>query len=94
VGPKGAAALLHKYGSLESALKDGRFPTQADELRLYRSIATMDKSALLPPLRNQTPTWEKAAALARQWELNRLSDRLDALARHLKRAPRVTRERS
>jgi hypothetical protein len=55
-------------------LQDGRFPTQAEKLRLYRSIATMDKSAPLPPLRTQTPTWGKAAALARRWELNRLGD--------------------
>lgn len=81
VGPKGAAALLRKYGTLEAALRDGRFPTQAEELRLYRSIATMDKSAPLPPLRDQTPTWDKAAALAREWELNRLSDRFDVLAK-------------
>lgn len=80
VGPMGAAALLRKYGSLEATLNDGRFSTQADELRLYRSIATMDKSAPLPPLRKQTPAWDKAAALARQWGLNRLSDRLDAMA--------------
>ena len=34
---------------------------QADKLRLYRSIATMDESAPLPPLRNQKPTWGRAA---------------------------------
>jgi DNA polymerase I len=79
VGPKGAAALLRQYGTLEAALKDGRFARQADELRLYRSIATMDRSAPLPALRNQTPSWGKAGALAREWGLNRLADRLDAL---------------
>ncbi len=79
VGPKGAAALLRQYGTLEAALKDGRFARQAVELRLYRSIATMDKSAPLPALRNQTPSWGKAGALAREWRLNRLADRLDAL---------------
>jgi DNA polymerase-1 len=79
VGPKGAAALLRQYGTLEAALEDGRFARQAEELRLYRSIATMDKSAPLPALRNQTPSWGKAGALAREWRLNRLADRLDAL---------------
>jgi DNA polymerase I len=79
VGPKGAAALLRQYGTLEAALADGRFAGQAQELRLYRSIATMDKTAPLPPLRNQTPSWGKAAALAREWQLDRLADRLDAL---------------
>ncbi|HEX7966600.1 MAG TPA: 5'-3' exonuclease H3TH domain-containing protein [Stellaceae bacterium] len=79
VGPKGAASLLRKYGTLEDALANGRFAAQADELRLYRWIATMDKSAPLPALRDQPPTWAKASALAREWELNRLADRLDAL---------------
>jgi DNA polymerase-1 len=78
VGPKGAASLLRRYGSLESALEQGSFAAQADQLRLYRSIATMDASAPLPPLDDQTPTWGTAAALARDWDLNQLADRLGA----------------
>jgi len=81
VGPKGAATLLRAYGSLEAAIEAGRLPSQADELRLYRSIATMDAKAPLPPLRQQKPTWAKAAALARQWALNQLADRLSELAK-------------
>lgn len=80
IGPVGAAALLRKYGSLENAITAGRLASQADKLRLYRSIATMDKSAPLPPLRNMKPRWAKAAALTRDWQLNRLADRLDAVA--------------
>ena len=80
IGPKGAAGLLRKYKTLEAALRAGNFPAQADQLRLYRSIATMDRAAPLPPLRNQKPTWLKAAALAREWALNRLADRLESLA--------------
>lgn len=80
VGPKGAAALLRKYKTLDAALAAGSFPSQADQLRLYRSIATMDRAAPLPSLRNQKPTWSKAAALAREWALDRLADRLEALA--------------
>lgn len=79
VGPKGAASLLRKYGTLEDALANGRFAAEADKLRLYRGIATMDKSAPLPSLQDQAPTWAKASVLAREWELNRLADRLDAL---------------
>jgi len=79
VGPKGAAGLLSKYASLEKALADGRFKEQADQLRLYRWIATMDKAAPLPSLQDQTPTWAKAAALAKEWELHRLAERLNAL---------------
>ena len=52
VGTTGAATLLQQYGSLEAALKAGRFPAMAETLRLYRAIATMDKKAPLPSLRS------------------------------------------
>jgi DNA polymerase I len=81
VGPKGAAALLRKYATLEDAFAAGQLASQADQLRLYRRIATMDAAAPLPPLRDQTPRWGKAAKLARGWELNRLAQRLEDLAR-------------
>jgi DNA polymerase I len=81
VGPKGAAGLLRRYGSLEAALAQGSFAAQAEQLRLYRSIATMDASAPLPSLGDQTPTWGVAAALAREWALNQLADRLAAIDR-------------
>jgi DNA polymerase-1 len=80
VGANGAADLLRKYGTLEKLLKAGRFPAHAERLRLFRSIATMDRKAPLPPLKLQTPTWDKAAALARQWQLKQLAARLDQLA--------------
>jgi DNA polymerase I len=80
VGATGAATLLRKYGSLEKMLAAGRYPDHADELRLYRSIATMDRKAPLPRLAAQKPTWTKAAALARQWELDQLAGRLEELA--------------
>ncbi len=80
VGAKGAASLLRHYGSLETALADGRFAAQAEQLRLYRSIATMNAAAPLPTLGDQVPSWDKAAALAREWELNRLADRLEEIA--------------
>jgi len=81
VGPKGAASVLRRYGSLEAALGQGSFAAQAEQLRLYRSIATMDAAAPLPPLGDQTPTWGAAAVLAREWELNQLADRLAATDR-------------
>ena len=72
--------LLQQYGNLEAALNAGRFPAQAENLRLYRSIATMNRKAPLPNLRSQKPTWGKAADLARDWELNQLAKRLEELA--------------
>ena len=67
-------------GSLEKLLASGRFGAQADKLLLYKSVATMDRAAPLPPLRNQKPTWPRAAKLARGWDLNKLAERLEALA--------------
>ena len=48
VGAKTAAGLLRLHGTLEKILAGGRFAQQADDLRLYRRIATMDASAPLP----------------------------------------------
>ena len=79
VGAIGAATLLQRYGSLEAALKDGRFRAQAKELRLFRQIATMNKKAPLPSLLSQKPTWDAAAGLARKWELDQLARRLEEL---------------
>jgi len=81
VGPKGAAALLRRHGTLEGALASGRFADHAEELRLYRRIATMDRSAPLPRLGDQRPTWAEASKLARTWQLNQLADRFAELAR-------------
>jgi len=88
VGPAGAAALLKRYGSLEAALTAGRFPAISQRLRLFQSIATMDRRAPLPSLRSQKTTWRKAAALAREWELNQLAGRLEELAQ-LNRPPNI-----
>jgi DNA polymerase-1 len=80
VGPKTAAEVLAQYGSLEAALAAGRFAAQAEELRLYRRIATLDASAPLPSLPDQTPTWAEASSLAGSWGLGQLAGRLTVLA--------------
>jgi DNA polymerase-1 len=80
VGPKTAADILKQYGTLEAALKAGRFAAQADELRVYRRMATLDPGAPLPPLDDQTPAWSEASAYVRDLGLNALSERLLAHA--------------
>jgi DNA polymerase-1 len=80
LGAAGAAALLRRYGTLEAALRAGRYSAYADKLRLYRSIATMDSKAPLPPLRDQRPGWSSAAEFAEQLGLNQLAKRLNELA--------------
>ena len=77
IGPKKAADLLKQYGTLENALAEGRFSTIAEDLRLYRSIATMDKSAPLPALGPTPPDWARASAHARELGLNAVATRLD-----------------
>jgi DNA polymerase-1 len=80
VGAKSAASLLRRYGSLEAMLEAGRFPDQAADLRLYWGIATMDAHAPIPKVRDQVPSWGKASALASEWGLKQLAQRLLALA--------------
>ena len=77
VGPKRAAQLLRRYGTLDGVLEAGLFQTQAERLRFYRLIATMDAKAPLPSLADQEPAWGSASNLARNWGLNQLADRLD-----------------
>jgi DNA polymerase-1 len=80
VGAKTAASLLTRYGTLEAALDDGRFGAVAEDLRLYRRIATVDASAPLPSLDDRSPTWAEASALVRSWGIGQLAERLAARA--------------
>jgi DNA polymerase-1 len=80
VGPKKAADVLKQLGSLAQALADGRFPQIADDLILYRDIATMDDKAPLPKLAATPPDWKRAAAHASELGLGNLAGRLESLA--------------
>jgi DNA polymerase-1 len=80
VGPKKAADLLRQYGSLEDALAAGRFAAIAEDLRLYRRIASLDASAPLPPLEDQTPTWAEASSLLGSWGMNAMAERVGSRA--------------
>ena len=80
IGPKKAAELLAQYSTLEAMLDAGRFTAEADALRLYREIATLDRSAPLPPLPDVTPDWGAAAAHARELGMNGLAGRFEEAA--------------
>ena len=71
-----AASIRHARAR---CLAEGRLSAQATELKLYKKIATMDAMAPLPALHDQTPTWNTAAELAREWELDRLARRLEEI---------------
>ena len=75
VGPKRAAQMVRRYGSLDGVLDAGLFLTEAKMLGLYRRIAT-DASAPPPSLADHEPTWTSASTLARSWSLKQLADRL------------------
>jgi DNA polymerase-1 len=77
IGPKKAADLLAQYGSLDVLLTEGRFGSEADALRLYREIATLDRSAPLPPLLDVSPEWRRAAAHAREIGMSGLAGRFE-----------------
>ena len=77
VGEKRAADLLSQFESLEAMLADGRFAAEAELLRLYRRIATMDRAAPLPALPDVAPDWPAAAEHARQLGLPGVAGRFE-----------------
>ncbi len=85
IGPKTAAALLGRHGSLEGAIAgaDAERPRiaqalkeSADELRAYRDIATLRAADLERPPDRETDLAGGARA-ARELGLNRLAERLE-----------------
>ena len=89
IGPKGAAALLQRHGSLEAAIKgavrESRPSLRAalldspDALRDFKDIATLrDAGVKRPP--DQPTDWKGAAAAARERGMNRLAERLEKQA--------------
>jgi DNA polymerase I len=80
VGEKGAANLLAQYRSLEEMLAEGRFAAEADDLRLYRTLATLDRSAPIPSLPDVDPDWQALAEEARGLGLGGLAGRLEEAA--------------
>jgi len=80
VGAKTAASLLQQHATLDALLEAGRFSAEADALRLYRHIATLDPSAPIPTLPDREPDWSAAAAAAEELGLSRLAGRLEEAA--------------
>jgi DNA polymerase-1 len=89
VGPKTAAELLRRHGSLEAVLDNAireRRPALraalldvADDLRAFKDIATLRDAAVEPPPDCETD-WAGAAAAARELGMKRLAERLEGQA--------------
>ena len=89
VGPKTAAELLRRHGSLEAILENairehrpklrGALLDAREELLAFKDIATLrDAGVERPP--DQATDWNGAAAAARELGMNRLAERLEANA--------------
>jgi DNA polymerase-1 len=88
IGEKGAADLLRRHGSLEAALQnpDGERPRvaralreQADELRDYLAIATLQRVPVARPA-DRPLDLESGAAAVEALGMNRLAQRLRAVS--------------
>jgi DNA polymerase-1 len=86
IGPKTAAELLDRHGSLDGAIAGAlherprvtaALTEQSDELRAFKEIATLRLVDVERPADRETDLHGGAAA-ARQLGLNRLAERLDA----------------
>ncbi len=76
VGEKKAAALLQTFPDLESMLAEGRFETEAEQLRVFLQIATLDPSAPLPDVPDVEPDWTAGASAAEALGVARLARQL------------------
>ena len=89
VGPKTAAELLRRHGSLEAVLDNAiREPRPAlraalldaaGDLRAFKDIATLRDAGVEPPPDRETD-WEGAATAARKLGMGRLAERLEGQA--------------
>jgi 5'-3' exonuclease len=89
VGPKTAAELLRRHGSLEQVLENairerrpalrGALIEAADDLRAFKEIATLRDAGVEPP-GDRATDWAGAAGAARELGMNRLAERLSAQA--------------
>jgi DNA polymerase-1 len=89
VGPKTAAELLRRHGSLEAILENairerrpalrGALLDAAEDLRAFKDIATLRDAGVEPPPDRET-NWAGAAKAAHELGMKRLAERLLAEA--------------
>jgi DNA polymerase I len=83
IGPKSAAALILKYGTLEAILSertDTISPTLADQLRMFKHIVSMQGDVAVELPATAPPDWKSAAAKLHQLGAENLSERIAARA--------------
>src|SRR5690606_29461030 len=78
IGPKTAAALLLKHGTLDGVLGAGTRTAEADLLLRFREVVQM-RPEVPVPLPTAPPDWAAGAERLRALGVGRLADRLEAL---------------
>ncbi len=80
IGPKTAAALLLKHGTLEEILRGWGRPAEVALIEAFRDVVQMrpDVPVSLPP--SGPPDWQRAAAALREVGAPALADRIAALS--------------
>jgi DNA polymerase-1 len=79
IGPKSAAGLLLKYGTLEAVLAAWPRPEEVELAKKFKAVATMHPEVHVD-LPSSTPDWAAGAVHLRKLGANALADRLAALA--------------
>jgi 5'-3' exonuclease len=89
IGPKTAAEVLRRHGSLEAALDNPigesrrvmhALREQADELRSFKDVATLRSLDVEPP-EDRATDWAAGAAAAQEFGMNALARRLEGIAK-------------
>jgi DNA polymerase-1 len=84
IGPKAAAAMLLRYGTLEGVLAnrpETLTPAVAEQLRSFRQIVCMQADVQVELPESGPPTWERAAAELARLGADNLSKRVLELAK-------------
>jgi DNA polymerase-1 len=76
IGAVRAATILNAHGTLDAAIEDGVFDSQAEDLRTYLRITRLQYQAPVPPLPDAEPQFERAADLAERWGIGAVARRL------------------
>ena len=83
IGPKAAASLLLKYGTLEAILEartDSMPPAVAEQLLIFKKIVSMQSDVAVEFPATAPPNWPRAAEKLRELGADNLSQRIAARA--------------
>ena len=83
IGPKAAASLLLKYGTLEAILEartDSMPPAVAEQLLIFKKIVSMQSDVAVELPATAPPNWPRAAEKLRELGADNLSQRIAARA--------------